>query len=55
MAFFPFFKLMTHRIGRISLNHDQIKQTHPELYKVVVLRIQTWAKLLDIDLNKLRQ
>jgi hypothetical protein len=39
----------------LALNHDHIKQTHPELYKVVVLRTQAWAKLLEIDLNKLRQ
>jgi hypothetical protein len=39
----------------LALNHDYVKQAHPELYKVVVLRTQAWAKLLDIDLNKLRQ
>jgi len=39
----------------LALNHDHVKQTHPELYKVVVLRTRAWAKLLDIDLNKLRQ
>jgi hypothetical protein len=38
----------------LALNHDQVKQAHPELYKVVVLRTKAWAKLLDIDLNKLR-
>jgi len=39
----------------LALNHDHVKQTHPELYNVVVLRTRAWAKLLDIDLNKLRQ
>jgi hypothetical protein len=38
----------------LALNHDYVKQAHPELYKVVVLRTRAWAKLLDIDLNKLR-
>ena len=39
----------------LALNHDHVKQTHPELYKVVIMRTRAWAKLLDIDLNKLRQ
>ena len=38
----------------LALNHDHIKATHPELYKVVILRNQAWAKLLNIDLTKLR-
>lgn len=38
----------------LALNHDQVKEAHPELYKVVVLRNQAWAKLLQIDLTKLR-
>lgn len=38
----------------LALNHEHVKAAHPELYKVVVMRTQTWAKLLDIDLNKLR-
>ena len=38
----------------LALNHDEVKKAHPELYKVVVLRNLTWAKLLDIDLSKLR-
>lgn len=38
----------------LALNHDAVKETHPELYKVVVLRNQAWAKLMNIDLAKLR-
>ena len=38
----------------LALNHDTVKETHPELYKVVVLRNHTWAKLMNIDLAKLR-
>lgn len=38
----------------LALNHDYVKDAYPELYKVVVLRNQAWAKLLDIDLTKLR-
>ncbi|HEV7368044.1 cupin-like domain-containing protein [Arenibaculum sp.] len=38
----------------LALNHDHVKEAHPELYKVVVLRNRAWAKLLDIDLTKLR-
>lgn len=38
----------------LALNHEQVKQAHPELYKVVILRNLAWAKLLDIDLTKLR-
>jgi hypothetical protein len=38
----------------LALNHDTVKETHPELYKVVVLRNRAWARLLDIDLEQLR-
>ena len=38
----------------LALNHDYIKEAYPELYKVVILRNRAWAKLLDIDLTKLR-
>lgn len=38
----------------LILNHDQIKETHPELYKVVIMRNQAWARLMNIDLTKLR-
>lgn len=38
----------------LALNHDQVKEAYPELYKVVVLRNQAWAKLMNVDLNKLR-
>lgn len=38
----------------LALNHDQVKEAYPELYKVVILRNQAWAKLMNVDLNKLR-
>lgn len=38
----------------LALNHDYIKKAYPELYQVVVLRNQAFAKLLDIDLRNLR-
>jgi hypothetical protein len=38
----------------LALNHDYIKEAFPELYKVVVLRNQAVAKLMDIDLRNLR-
>jgi len=38
----------------LALNHDAVKETYPELYKVVVLRNQAWAKLMNIDLARLR-
>lgn len=38
----------------LALNHDHVKEAYPELYGVVVLRNQAWAKLMGIDLNKLR-
>ncbi len=38
----------------LALNHDQIKEAYPELYRVVILRNSAWAKLMNIDLNNLR-
>jgi hypothetical protein len=38
----------------LALNHDYVKEAYPELYNVVILRNRTWAKLLNIDLTKLR-
>ena len=38
----------------LALNHEHVKETYPELYNVVVLRNRAWAKLLNIDLTKLR-
>jgi len=38
----------------LALNHDYVREAHPELYQVVVLRNRAWAKLLDIDLTQLR-
>jgi hypothetical protein len=38
----------------LALNHDYVKEAYPELYQVVILRNHAWAKLLNIDLTKLR-
>ena len=38
----------------LALNGDQVKKTHPELYKVVALRNRAWAQRMNIDLTKLR-
>jgi hypothetical protein len=38
----------------LALNHEHVKEAYPELYNVVVLRNRAWAKLLNIDLTKLR-
>jgi hypothetical protein len=38
----------------LALNHDYIRETHTELYGFVMQRNRAWAKLLDIDLTKLR-
>ncbi|HKY19177.1 MAG TPA: cupin-like domain-containing protein, partial [Rhizomicrobium sp.] len=38
----------------LALNHDEVKMTHPELYKVVIMRNRAWAKLMEIDLSRLR-
>lgn len=38
----------------LALNHDEVKRTHPELYKVVIMRNRAWAKLMEIDLSQLR-
>jgi hypothetical protein len=38
----------------LALNQDYAKEAYPELYPVVVLRNQAWAKLLNVDLRKLR-
>lgn len=38
----------------LALNHDYVKGAYPELYNVVIMRNRTWAKLLNIDLTKLR-
>lgn len=38
----------------LALNNDYVKKAFPELYDVVVLRNQAWAKLMNIDLNNLR-
>jgi len=38
----------------LALNHEQVKQAYPELYKVVILRNHAWAKLMNIDFTKLR-
>jgi hypothetical protein len=38
----------------LSLNPDEVKRTHPELFDVVVARNRAWAKRMGIDLSKLR-
>lgn len=38
----------------LALNADEVKQTHPELFEVVLLRNRAWAKRMNIDLAKLR-
>lgn len=38
----------------LLLNQDEIKQSHPELFDVVMMRNRAWAKRMNIDLSKLR-
>lgn len=38
----------------LALNADEVKQTHPELFGVVISRNRAWAKRMGIDLSKLR-
>lgn len=38
----------------LSLNYDEVKQTHPELVDVVMARNRVWAKRMNVDLAKLR-
>lgn len=38
----------------LALNADEVKQTHPELFDVVMSRARAFAKRMDIDLSKLR-
>lgn len=38
----------------LSLNADEVRQTHPELFSVVISRNRALAKRLQIDLAKLR-
>lgn len=47
-------RLRLNELLALALNHDYIRETHPELYQFVMLRNRAWAKLLDIDLTKLR-
>jgi ribosomal protein L16 Arg81 hydroxylase len=53
--------LQTHirqRIGELlalALNADELKQTHSELFDVVMARGRALAHQMDIDLSKLRQ
>lgn len=52
--------LQTHirqRMGELlalTLNYDEVKQTHPELVDVVIARSRAWANRMDIDLSRLR-
>lgn len=38
----------------IALNAEEVKETHPELFNVVMARNRTWARRMKIDLSKLR-
>ena len=38
----------------LTLNYDEVKQTHPELVDVVIARNRAWANRMDIDLSRLR-
>jgi hypothetical protein len=38
----------------LTLNYDEVKQTHPELVDVVIARSRAWANRMDIDLSRLR-
>jgi hypothetical protein len=38
----------------LALNPDEVRETHPELFNVVMKRARTWARRMDIDLSKLR-
>jgi hypothetical protein len=38
----------------LSLNYDEVKQTHPELVDVVMARNRVWARRMNVDLSKLR-
>jgi ribosomal protein L16 Arg81 hydroxylase len=52
--------LRTHirqRMGELlalALNPDEVKQTHPELFDVVLMRSRAWANRMNIDLSRLR-
>jgi hypothetical protein len=46
------------RLGELlalALNQDELRQTHSELFDVVMERGRALAQLMDIDLSKLRQ
>lgn len=38
----------------LALNNEGVNQAYPELYQVVMMRNLAWAKLLEIDLDRLR-
>lgn len=38
----------------LALNQEEVKKTHPELFKVVMLRNRAMAKRMNIDLSSLR-
>ncbi|MFJ7073490.1 cupin-like domain-containing protein [Streptomyces sp. NPDC098781] len=38
----------------LALNPDEVKQTHPELFDVVLMRSRAWANRMNIDLSRLR-
>lgn len=47
-------RLRLNEVLALALNHDQIQQTHPEMYGGIISRNKSWAKLLDLDLSTLR-
>ncbi len=38
----------------LALNHEGVRKVYPELYEVVMMRNRAWARLLEIDLERLR-
>jgi hypothetical protein len=50
----PHIKMRLAELLPLALNHDRVRESYPELYKLVMLRNRAWAKLLEIDLDKLR-
>lgn len=47
-------RLRLNEILALALNHDHIRDTHPEMYGGIISRNHTWARLLDLNLNTLR-
>jgi pimeloyl-ACP methyl ester carboxylesterase len=47
-------RLRLNELLALALNHEHIRETHPEMYGGIIARNRTWARLLDLDLNTLR-